>query len=84
VTAVLGQLLSAGQQAAEDGDTETALSTVESAERVISNKVPNEHERKRLLHGCQRVRAHLGPDGTGDGAVAAEYLAAMERQVGEE
>ncbi len=82
--AVLGQLFSEGAQAAKGGDVETARRTIESAERVISNKIPNDHERERLLHGCQRVRAHLGADGAGDVAVAAEYLTAMEASLREE
>lgn len=80
----LVQLFVESRRALTAGDPGTAESAVESAETVVTNEVPAGPLRERLLFGCTAVTDLLadGVDGE-DRAVAAEYLAAMERRLGD-
>lgn len=81
VSATLAQLFEEGQQALEDDDRETCRQTVESAERVVTNKLPEGELRGQLLHGCERVRHLLDPETDEDPEVAIEFLTAMQRRL---
>ena len=81
VRTVLTQLFAEGQQALEADDIDTCRQTIESAEDVATNKLPEGELRDRVLHGCERVRTLLDADGDADADAAGEFLAAMERQI---
>lgn len=81
VEAVLLQLFEAGSEAAQDGDSVTARETVERAETVIANKLPESDLKSQLHHGCERAHEALEPESEAETAVAVEYLAAMERRI---
>jgi hypothetical protein len=85
VVAVLAQLFDEGQTALADDDPATARETVDTAEEVATNKLPEGSLRGQLLHGCAEVRGLLDPE-VEDGVetdAAAEYLAAMARRLPE-
>jgi len=84
VSAALAQLFEEGQQALEDGDRETCRQTVESAESVATNKLPEGELRGQLLHGCERVHHLLDPETEEDPEVAIEFLTAMQRRLPDE
>lgn len=83
VNAVLVQLFEEGAQALEDGNDDTCLQSVESAESVVTNKLPEGELRGQLRHGCRRVRELLTSDDQ-DREAAAEFLSAMQRRLPEE
>lgn len=80
VEEVLGQLFAEGREAFERGDVETAVEAVTSAAAVVDNKLPEGPLRERLLYGCERAEAVATGDDS-DTAVAAEYVASMERRL---
>jgi len=83
VDSVLTQLFDEGRKAFERGEVATGVSAVTSAGTVARHKLPESPLRERLLHGCERVETvATAPDD--DHAVAAEYVAAMERRLADE
>lgn len=78
VETVLQQLFEAAGEALEAEDIDTCRQTIDSAESVVSTKLPDGERKARLRHGCERVR-QLAEEG--DHTVAAEYLEAMARQL---
>jgi hypothetical protein len=80
---VLAQLFDEGRTAFEQGDVETGVSAVTSAATVARNKLPESALREAILHGCERAEAVATAE-DGDSAVAAEYVAAMERRLADE
>ncbi|GAB7095725.1 hypothetical protein JCM30237_28790 [Halolamina litorea] len=81
VHAVLGQLLAEAQVAIGERDHEAARTAVDSVDEVASNKLPESEQRRRLQHGCERVRALLEDGDNDDYAAAAAYLSSMQRRV---
>lgn len=79
VRTTLAQTLSETREHADDSDTATAL--LDTVRRVTANKVPDSEFRDRLLFGCSAATEAFED---GDTAAAAEYVAAMERQLPEE
>lgn len=77
VAAVLRQLFDAAGSAEVSLDTEEFRATVETAQTVTRNKLPESDLRGQLLHGTERVLATAEHDPT----VAAEFLRAMERRL---
>lgn len=78
IQTVLRQLFAGGQEALDRGEMEPCREILNSAEAVISNKLPAGKRKERLRFGCERVRARLDD---GETALAKEYLAAMERRI---
>jgi hypothetical protein len=78
IETVLAQVFAGGQEALERGDVESCRQIIESAEAVISNKLPAGQRKERLRFGCERARAGLND---GETELAEEYLAAMERRL---
>ncbi|MFB6175765.1 MAG: hypothetical protein ABEI99_01225 [Halobaculum sp.] len=79
VASVLGQLLDAAESSAESLDTDEFEATVETAQTVARNKLPESDLRARLLHGTERVLA----TGDHEPGVAAEYVRGMRRLLAE-
>lgn len=80
VEAVLTQLFEESREAFERGDRETGVATVTSAATVARTKLPECTLRAHVLHGCERAEAVTTAEDD-DTAVAAEYVAAMERRL---
>jgi hypothetical protein len=78
VETVLAQLFAAGQDALADDDIDTCRQVIGSAESTAANKLADGERKKRLVHGCERVRALLEE---GENETAAEYLRAMDDQL---
>jgi len=81
VRTVLDQLFTEGQRALEAEELDTVREAVTSAKSAITNKLPESELRTELLHGCERIAVLLDAEGDAEPAVAAEYLAAMERRL---
>lgn len=77
----LAQLFEEGQVAIDEGEYETALETVSTAETVATNKLPAGPLREQLLHGCASATRLLDPAEEVEADAAAEYLAAMGRRL---
>lgn len=78
VETVLGQLFEEARTGFEADEIEAGRSAIDSADSVISNKLPEGDLRGQLRHGCTRVEELLDD---GETAAAAEYVAAMERRI---
>lgn len=84
VIAVLSQLFEEAHEALEVDDNETCRQTIESAEEVATNKIPEGELRGQLLHGCQRVRRLLDTEEDEEAEAAVEFLTAMQRRLPDE
>ena len=83
VDSVLTQLFEEGREAFERGQVETGVSTVTSAATVARTKLPESALREEILHGCERAQAVATAENS-DSAVAAEYVAAIERRLADD
>lgn len=79
----LTQLLGECATALDDDDLPTARETIDSAESVATNKLPEGDLREHLLHGCARVSELLDPEEDVEADAASEYVAAMQRRLPE-
>ena len=77
VRASLDQLLAEAGAAAERGDADTALATLDTAETVATNKLPAGERRDRVRWGCAAAL-----DALPNGDLAAAYATATRRVVG--
>lgn len=77
----LVQLLEECATALEEENLSTARETIDSAESVATNKLPEGDLRDHLLHGCGRVSELLDPDEDVESDAAGEYVAAMQRRL---
>jgi len=81
VSSALLQLFVEAEEALEAGDIDTCLQTIESAETVATNELPECALRGQIRHGCVRVRALLEGDEEQDAEAAGEFLTAMQRRI---
>jgi hypothetical protein len=81
VHAVLTQLFKEAESAILSEEYETTRQTVDTAETVCRNKLPEGELRAQLLHGCDRVQAALDSADGVDSDTTAEYLRAMDRRL---
>ena len=78
VVAVITQLCEKTQQALADGDDDTARATVDTMDRVATNKLPEGQQRQTVRHACERITALLDDDP--DIAAASAYVEALDRR----
>lgn len=79
VASVLHQLFDAAQASEESLDTDEFRATVETAQTVTRNKLPESDLRAQLLHGTERVLVTRKYDES----VATEYIRGMQRRLAE-
>jgi len=78
----LAQLLDECATALDERDLATARDTIDTAQTVATNKLPDGDLRDELLHGCGRVATLIDADDDEDDTDAAgEYVAAMARRL---
>lgn len=82
IDTVLSQLFREARSAFADGDAETGVALLTTAATVATNKLPEGRLRAQILHGCERAEAVAVTDDS-DFAVAAEYVASIERRLDE-
>ena len=78
VVTVITQLCLETRRALDDGDCETARATVETMDRVATNKLPDGRHRRTVRHACERITDLLAEDPEPDAAAA--YIEALERR----
>lgn len=81
VQAVLSQLFAETADALSAGDDALALSLVDTAETVTTNKVPPGERRELLLEGCYRIEDVL--DGESNASERRDLAAAYCRRLRE-
>ena len=78
VVAVITQLCAKTRQALADGDCETARATVDTIDRIATNKLPEGDHRQTVRHACARITDLLGEDPDINAATA--YVDALEQR----
>ncbi|ESP87146.1 hypothetical protein [Candidatus Halobonum tyrrellensis] len=80
VDAALAELVDDARSHVRAGESAELAETLDALEAVARDELPDGDRRDRLIHGCERVAAHVDDDY----AVATEYLRAMESLLAEE
>lgn len=85
VRAVLSQVFEAVPTELGRGETTAALSLVETARTVTTNKVPPGDRRQLLLSGCDRLETVVAGTGNHEDrvALAGAYCDSLSRLVGD-
>jgi hypothetical protein len=78
VVEVITQLCTETKKALAEGDADTARATVDTMERVATNKLPEGDQRQTVRHACERTAALLTGDPDIDAATA--YIEALGRR----